>query len=91
MMSGFIDPVARDLANKDSDSARETRAKFSSYEYLIYQASDLAALNAKNALIASIETQYANARALVAQVMPGRNQKRAARPLSKDEGNPYGR
>lgn len=89
-MSGFVDPVARDLYRKDNDNVTLTRGRLASFEYLIYQADDLAALNIKNALIAAIEDQFASARALVVQVMPGRGQRRPTRPASKDEGNPYG-
>lgn len=91
-MSGFIDPVALARAREDGHNQTETREHYQQFMYLIYQRDGDAAENAKNILLASIETQFQSARALVEQVTPaGARKPRLSRPLSKDEGNPYGR
>jgi len=84
-VSGFIDPVAKSLYTQDHQASAETRTKLQQWEYLVYQADDDAALNAKNMLLDAIEAQHAGARALVAQVMPARKRPGLRRPLSKDE------
>jgi class 3 adenylate cyclase len=78
-----FDLHGREIARNDQVAHDETRAKFTGWEYLIYQADPVPALNAKNALIAAIETQHASARALVDKFDPVR--RRQARPRSKDE------
>jgi hypothetical protein len=71
------------LSRADFHNAGETRAKLASWEFLVYQSDQTAALNAKNALVAAIEAQHAAARALVDRLDP--RARRLNRPRSKDE------